>query len=31
MGDDAALDARARQMQELALEGRYLSGSYLPH
>ncbi len=30
MGDDAALDARARQMDELAQEGRYPSGSYLP-
>jgi len=30
IGDDAALDARARQMQELAREGRYPSGSYLP-
>ena len=30
MGDDAALDARARQMQELALEGRNPSGSYRP-
>ena len=30
MGDDAALDARARQMEELARDGRYLSGSYLP-
>ena len=30
MGDDAALDDRARQMQELAREGRYPSGSYLP-
>jgi hypothetical protein len=30
MRDDAALDVRARQMQELALEGRYPSGSYLP-
>jgi hypothetical protein len=30
MGDDAALDARARQMQELAREGRYPSGAYLP-
>ncbi len=30
MGDDAALDARARQMQDLAREGRYPSGSYLP-
>jgi len=29
MGDDAALDARARHMQELAREGRYPSGSYL--
>ncbi len=29
-GDDAALDARARQMEELAQEGRYPSGSYLP-
>src|SRR5205814_1142636 len=26
MGDDAALDARARQMEELAREGRYPSG-----
>ena len=30
MGDDVALDARARQMQELAREGRYPSDSYLP-
>ena len=30
MGDEAALDARARQMEELAREGRYPSGSYLP-
>jgi tetratricopeptide (TPR) repeat protein len=30
MGDDAALDARARQMEELARDGRYPSGSYLP-
>ena len=30
MGDEAALDARARQIEELAREGRYLSGSYLP-
>jgi tetratricopeptide (TPR) repeat protein len=30
IGDDAALDARARQMEELAREGRYPSGSYLP-
>jgi len=29
-GDDAALDARTRQMEELAREGRYPSGSYLP-
>jgi tetratricopeptide (TPR) repeat protein len=30
MGDDTALDVRARQMEELAREGRYPSGSYLP-
>jgi tetratricopeptide (TPR) repeat protein len=30
MGDDAALDTRARQMDDLAREGRYPSGSYLP-
>ena len=30
MGDDAALDARAQQMETLAREGRYPSGSYLP-
>jgi hypothetical protein len=30
MGGDAALDARARQIEELAREGRYPSGSYLP-
>jgi tetratricopeptide (TPR) repeat protein len=30
MGDDAALDARARQMEAMASEGRYPSGSYLP-
>jgi tetratricopeptide (TPR) repeat protein len=30
MGDDAALHARAGQMAELACEGRYPSGSYLP-
>ncbi len=30
MGDDAALDARVRQMEDLAREGRYPSGSYLP-
>ena len=30
IGDDAALDARARQMAELARDGRYPSGPYLP-
>jgi tetratricopeptide (TPR) repeat protein len=30
MEDGAALDARARQIEELAREGRYPSGSYLP-
>jgi len=30
MCDDAALDARARQMEDLAREGRYPSGTYLP-
>jgi tetratricopeptide (TPR) repeat protein len=30
MGDDAALEIRARQIEELANEGRYPSGSYLP-
>ena len=30
MRDDAALDARTDQMEELAREGRYPSGSYLP-
>ena len=30
MGDDAALEARARLMEDLAREGRYPSGSYLP-
>jgi tetratricopeptide (TPR) repeat protein len=30
IGDDSALDARARQMADLAREGRYPSGSYLP-
>jgi tetratricopeptide (TPR) repeat protein len=30
MGDDVALDARGRQMEELARDGRYPSGSYLP-
>jgi hypothetical protein len=28
--DDAALEARARQMDELACEGRYPSGPYVP-
>jgi len=30
MGDEAAPDARARQIEALAREGRYPSGSYLP-
>jgi tetratricopeptide (TPR) repeat protein len=30
MGDDAALAARAHEMEELARDGRYPSGSYLP-
>jgi len=30
IGDDAALDDRARQMEDMAREGRYPSGSYLP-
>jgi tetratricopeptide (TPR) repeat protein len=30
MGDSPALDARAGQMEELARDGRYPSGSYLP-
>jgi hypothetical protein len=30
MGDDAALDARRGQMEDLAEQGRYPSGSYLP-
>ncbi len=30
MGDDVALDVRARQMEYLAHEGRYPSGAYLP-
>jgi len=30
MGDEAALDVRARRMEALAGEGRYPSGSYLP-
>jgi tetratricopeptide (TPR) repeat protein len=29
-GDDAGIDARAKQMEALAGEGRYPSGSYLP-
>src|ERR1700726_4438130 len=29
-GDDAVRDARARQIEDLAREGRYPSGSYLP-
>jgi hypothetical protein len=29
-GDDAALGVRASQMEDLAREGRYPSGSYLP-
>jgi hypothetical protein len=29
-GDDAALEARNRQIEELAASGRYPSGSYLP-
>ncbi|HEX9374262.1 MAG TPA: hypothetical protein VF897_24825, partial [Roseiflexaceae bacterium] len=29
-GDEAAPDTRARQIEALAREGRYLSGSYLP-
>jgi tetratricopeptide (TPR) repeat protein len=29
-GDAAALDARSRQMEDLARDGRYPSGSYLP-
>ncbi|MEJ0017256.1 MAG: tetratricopeptide repeat protein [Acetobacteraceae bacterium] len=29
-GDDAALDARARRIEDLAREGRYPSGAYLP-
>src|SRR5258708_18733464 len=31
MGDDAALDARARQMEDMAREGRYPSGAYHPY
>jgi tetratricopeptide (TPR) repeat protein len=30
IGDDAAIDERARQMEDMAREGRYPSGSYLP-
>ena len=30
MGDDAALDARTRQINDLARTGRYPSGAYLP-
>jgi len=30
MGDDAALERRNRQIEELAASGRYPSGSYLP-
>ena len=30
MGDDATLETRTRQMEDLAREGRYPSGSYLP-
>jgi tetratricopeptide (TPR) repeat protein len=30
MGDEAAPDTRARQIEALAREGRYLSGSFLP-
>jgi len=30
MHDDAALNARASQMEAMAREGRYPSGSYLP-
>ncbi|MBV9860473.1 MAG: tetratricopeptide repeat protein [Alphaproteobacteria bacterium] len=30
MGEDAAIETRARQMEELARQGRYPSGSYLP-
>ena len=30
MGDDAALEARNRQIEALAASGRYPSGSYLP-
>jgi tetratricopeptide (TPR) repeat protein len=30
MGDEPGLDARSRQIEELARDGRYPSGSYLP-
>src|SRR5215813_2520324 len=30
MGDDAAIEARNREIEELAASGRYPSGSYLP-
>ena len=30
LGDDAALDSRVRQMEDMAGSGRYPSGSYLP-
>jgi hypothetical protein len=30
IGDDAALEGRNRQIEELAEAGRYPSGSYLP-
>ena len=30
MGDDAGLDSRSRRMEDMAREGRYPSGSYLP-
>jgi hypothetical protein len=30
IGDDAGLDSRSRRMEEMAREGRYPSGSYLP-
>jgi tetratricopeptide (TPR) repeat protein len=30
MGDDAALDARMRQIEELGRQGRYPSGAYVP-
>src|SRR5216683_6608559 len=30
MGDDAGLDSRGRRMEDMARDGRYPSGSYLP-